>query len=65
MYWDSQRQVWRSDEGMTSFQKCIVALVTTLLVLTVLFVLIRSQFPCAIPLGNEEQFVCALQREAQ
>jgi hypothetical protein len=63
-YWDGTQWLW-VQKNMSDFQKAMIALVISVMVLVIVFIVIRAKAPCAIPLGSGEQAICALQEELQ
>jgi len=62
--WNPYTQQWEQT-GMSEFQKAMIVLAVLILLLVVDFVLIRAYAPCALPLSNDERFVCYLQDQVE
>jgi hypothetical protein len=61
--WNPYTQQW--EQGMSEFQKAMIAILVSVLLLVVGFFLIRAYAPCALPLNNEERFLCHMQDQVE
>lgn len=61
-YWDGHQWVPHR-QGMTTFQHAVLALLTLVIVLAVMFVVVQNEAPCLVTISASDRVLCEMAEE--